>query len=392
MDYTVKEKFDLISKEINQKGKNAVNYLVFADSHVDEYLRKNENGELKIYEAEEIVEKRLGMLIAHLNEAVDFANNNDNIDFIAFGGDGLNAYNIRGKQAALDILNRSFSPLQRCEKPVILAFGNHDDNGFQTLNPDIPEIKNEWLISDKDWCEKVMDLYPFAEKRVHDKNYKYSKYFYLDLEHKKTRIIVLDTMDMRKPFDENGVITEKVNRLPRFWYTFEQLQWLCNQAFCAADGWDYIIISHMGIENDTSDNCKNGENLRKVFSAFQNREKFDFTYTDMNGSEIEVNADFTGIKEGKILLYNFGHQHAELVHYSDDIDLWQIATGCENAWGGFGGPGGGNKELHWVQMKDRTEGTERETCFDVFCANRKVCYKFNVGPGEDAVMNYQKGE
>ena len=34
---------------------------------------------------------------------------------------------------------------------------------------------------DKDWCEKVMDLYPFAEKRVHDKNYKFSKYFYFIL-------------------------------------------------------------------------------------------------------------------------------------------------------------------------------------------------------------------
>ena len=109
----------------------------------------------------------------------------------------------------------------------------------------------------------------------------------------------------------------------------------------------------------------------------------------MNDAEVTVNADFSGIKDGKILMYNFGHQHAELVHYSDDIDLWQVATGCENAWGGWGGPGGGNKELHWVQMKDRIEGTERETCFDVFSVNKNMCYKFNVGPGEDAEMPYK---
>lgn len=389
MTYTIKEKFDIISKKINENGNDSVNYLVFADCHVDEYLRKDENGELKVYEAEEIVEKRLGMLQSHLEEAVSFANNNGNIDFIAFGGDVLNAYNIRGKQAALDMLNRAFAPLRKSQKPVILAFGNHDDNGFQTLNPDIPEIKNEWLISDMDWSEKVMDLYPFAQKRVHDKNYEYSKYFYFDLENKKTRIVVLDTMDMRKPFDENGVVTEKVNRLPRFWYTFEQLDWLCNQVFTAEDGWNYIIISHMGIENDTSDNCKNGENLRKVFKAFQSREKYDFKYTDMNGNEISVNADFSAVKNSKIVMYNFGHQHAELVHYSEDIDLWQVATGCTNAWGGWGGPGGGNKELHWVQMKERTEGTERETCIDVFSVNENLCHKFNVGPGEDAIMLYK---
>ena len=196
---------------------------------------------------------------------------------------------------------------------------------------------------------------------------------------------------MRKPFDENGFITEMVNRLPRFWYTNEQLHWLCNQVFRAPDGWNYIIVSHMGIEYDTSDNCKNGENLRKIFKAFKERTTHSFNYTDMDGKEICVTADFSSIKNGKILMYNFGHQHAELVHYSDDIDLWQVATGCENAWGGWGGPAG-NKELHWVQMKDRTEGTENETCIDIFSVNENICYKFNVGPGEDAVMIYKKEE
>lgn len=66
-----------------------------------------------------------------------------------------------------------------------------------------------------------------------------------DLESKKTRIIVFDTMDMRKPFDANGTVTETVNRLPRFWYTNEQLDWLCRRALCVPDDWDYIIISHM---------------------------------------------------------------------------------------------------------------------------------------------------
>ena len=387
MAFTIKEKFEIINKKINEIGKNSVNYLFFADSHVDEYLRRDENGTLTVFEAEELVQKRLNNMISHLEEAVKFANENDNIDFIAFGGDGLNAYNVRGKQAAIDMLNESFSPLKKCKKPVILAFGNHDDNGFQILNPNYPELKKEWIISDKDWKDKVLDLYPFAKKRVHDEFYEHSKYFYLDIENKKTRVIVLDTMDMRKPFDESGTVTEMVNRLPRFWYTNEQLHWLCRDAFNAPDDWDFIIVSHMGIEYDTSDNCKNGENLRKIFAAYKNRETHTFTYTDLDGQEVKVDADFTQ-KTGKILLYNFGHQHSELVHYSEDIDLWQIATGCENAWGGCGGPAG-NKELPWVYMTDRQEGTEKETCIDVFSANCKVCYKFNIGPGEDAEMLYK---
>ena len=195
MSYTIKEKFDIINEKINNR-KDAVNYLFFADSHVDEYLRKDENGALTVFEDETIVRKRLNNMISHLEEAVEFANNNDNIDFIAFGGDGLNAYNIRGKQAVLDMLNESFSPLKKSKKPVVFAFGNHDDNGFQLLNPNYPELRKEWLISDKDWRDKVLNLYPFAEKRVHDDDYEFSKYYYLDIENKKTRVIVLDTMDM----------------------------------------------------------------------------------------------------------------------------------------------------------------------------------------------------
>lgn len=385
MPYTIKEKFDIISERLKESDESNVNYIFLADPHVDEYLRKNEAGELRIYEAQEIVELRLSRLVKHLEAAVSFAKEND-IDFIGVGGDILNAYSIRGKQSVLDMLNRSIAPLRNCGIPVIMAFGNHDDNGFQTLNPDIPELKNEWIISDKDWKEKVLDLYPGASNRVHDKNYPYSKYFYTDLERKKTRVIMLDTMDMRKPFDENGNVTGG-NRLQRFWYTFEQLDWLCNQALTAPDGWNYIFISHMGIDYDTSCNCKNGEPLRGIISAFNYRKSYSFDYTDMNGTDITVNADFSGVKGGKIVIFNFGHQHSELVHYSEDIDLWQVATGCENAWGGWGGPAG-LKELPWVLMKDRTEGTENETCIDVFSVNSRLCRKFNVGPGEDAEMKY----
>ena len=386
MAYTIKEKFEIISKEIDKVGKNAVNYIAVADPHVDEYLRKDENGELRVFESDEVVNLRINRFISHMAEAVDFANQNDNIDFVVVLGDVLNAYSVRGKQSVLDTFHYALSPFKNSKKPVLLAFGNHDDNGFQTLNPDYPSLVKEWILSDFDW-KNIVTAYPFGDKIVFDKNYEYSKYFYLDLKDKKTRLVMLDTMDMRKPFDQNGVVTEIVNRLPRFWYTNEQLDWLCNQVFTAPDGWDYIMLSHMGIENDTSDNCKNGENLRRVFKAFQNRESVAFDYTDMDGNAVNVTADFSGIKEGKITMYNFGHQHAELVHYSEDIDLWQVATGTENAWGGWGGAAG-NKDLPWVQMKDRTEGTENETCIDVFSVNREIGYKFNIGPGEDKIMKH----
>lgn len=388
MSYTIREKFDLIDGKINELGKDSVNYIFLADTHIDEYLLKDENGELTLYEPDERVEHRLSMLVNHLNAVVELANNNDNIDFIAVGGDLINSYSIKGKQSVIDTLNRSLLPFRKSEKPIIMAFGNHDDNGFQTLNPNVTEVKKEWLISDKDWIEKILDIYPFAENRVHDSNYKYSKYYYFDLPVKKTRIIVLDTMDMRRPFDEDGVVTGDM-RLKRFWYTNEELDWLANKALTAGEGWNYVFISHMGIENDTSCNCKNGERLRGIIKAFQSRSVYEFGYTDINGCEISVKADYRNLANGKILFYNFGHQHAELIHYSKDIDLWQVSTGCENAWGGAGS-GADDKSLPWKIMYERTEGTENETCIDIFSVNNSICRKFNIGPGDDAVMTYKK--
>ncbi len=101
---------------------------------------------------------------------------------------------------------------------------------------------------------------------VHDKSYEFSKYFYYNLNRKKTRVIVLDTMDMRKPFDENGTVTENVNRLPRFWYTNEQLDWLCGQALCAPEDWDYIIMYRSGgLSRNTKHSCSFG--LCKGYAA-----------------------------------------------------------------------------------------------------------------------------
>ena len=94
MNYTVRERFDEINGQINRVGSDAVNYVFCADNHADEYLRKNSNGELKVFEDAAAVENRIEKTISHLKAAVNFAENNDNIDFLAIGGDIINSYSI----------------------------------------------------------------------------------------------------------------------------------------------------------------------------------------------------------------------------------------------------------------------------------------------------------
>ena len=35
MSYTIKEKFEIIDKQINETGKNSLNYVFVADPHID---------------------------------------------------------------------------------------------------------------------------------------------------------------------------------------------------------------------------------------------------------------------------------------------------------------------------------------------------------------------
>ena len=285
-------------------------------------------------------------------------------------------------------LHRSVAPLKNSLKPVLIAFGNHDDNAFQFLNPNIPAAEREWIISDKDWKEKVTDLFPGADGEVHDDRYEYSKYYYYDLKKKRTRIIILDTMDCRRPFDENGVVNGEM-RLKRICYTDQQLDWLVNRAMTAPADYNYIFISHMGIDSAVNSNrMLGGETLREIIRAFQSRSSYSFSYTDINGEEITVNADFPESISGKILFYSFGHQHSEAILYSEDINLWQVATGCENMRGGEG-EGGSDASVKWKILNNRREGDETETCIDIISAGTEVCHKFNIGPGDDAEMPYK---
>ena len=381
------QKFSKVNEKIDALPDDTVNYIFVTDTHADEYLLRDKNNQLTVFEPEETVNNRIKQLAAHLEIAVNTANSNDHIDFIALGGDLINAYCTKGKDFVLGMLHKSLSPLKDCKKPVLIAFGNHDDNAFQTLNPDITATDKGWIISDKDWKDKVLDFFPSSKGRVHDINYEWSKYFYLDLPRKKTRIIVLDTMDCRRPFDENGTVTGEP-QLKRICYTYEQLDWLVNQAFTTDAAWNYILISHMGIDSATNSNKMiNGEILREIIKAYQNRTSYAFSYTALNGENITVSADYSENHAGRILFYSFGHQHSELITYNGDINLWQVSTGCENIRGGAGGPGS-DCSLPWKILSGRQYGTESETCMDIISVSERICYKFNIGPGDDAEMPY----
>lgn len=356
---------------------SAVNYLFLTDLHYGNDPTAKTN-----------------MLITEQVEAaVQIANTVDSVDFIVIGGDTTTGM-YETKADAIKYTTMALEPLKECKKPVFVLMGNHDDNSYHRFTYDV--YYPDRVISDKDWNDNIIQVF-CPEDIVQDKEYENSKYYYYDLSGKKTRIICLDALDYRAKYDKNGVIAElpikdasATAHVSKYWsgcswwgYSEDQMQWLAEEALTAPDDWDYIFLSHMGIDKDTNSygySTLQGKTLRSIIEAYQNK-------TACSGDGFS--ADFTG-RTGKILSYQFGHIHTELTNYSKDIDLWQICTATANPSQSSSKPLSEtsitNKELDW-NILVRT-GEDNEKCFDIMSVDESKILKYAFGAGSDEEMTY----
>ena len=289
------------------------------------------------------------------------ANESDDIDFICLGGDLSNG----GKTTAagsITSLQGFLGPLKSCTKPTLILTGNHDDNAYST-DPSAFEYENGSKYSEEDalaafklkivdadkWSDGIIDQFVNRvlpngaevkvvqnEDTVEDNNDAdddfNSKYYYYDLEAKKTRVICLNASDFPYAYDENGnfepVLKNSNETLLRskyycgynFWgYGDEQVKWLAEEALTADDDWNYIFLSHMGIENNVkgTQSYVNGKEVRKIINAYQNKTTYE--NADKNIAQVDFSAT-----EGKILSYQFGHEHYDAAVYNVSSDLWQF--------------------------------------------------------------------
>ena len=331
---------------------------------------------------------------AQLEIATEMANSIDSIDFIVIGGDTTTGM-FETKEEAIETTQLALEPLKACKKPVFIMMGNHDDNSYHRFTYDV--YYPDRIISDKDWKDNVVDVF-CPDDIVHDSQYKDSKYYYYDLADKKTRIICLDAVDYRAKYNSKGVISElpikdpaKTEHVAKYWsgcswwgYSDEQINWLVNEAMTADKDWDYVFMSHMGIDANT--NCynyvtQNGPALRDVIKAYQNRQSYGV------GGKVK---DYSGVS-GKILAYQFGHIHTELTHFDHDVGLWQISTATANAannsTNSLQDSSISNKKLDW-NILVRSGDPINEYCFDIMSVDKTSVLKFGYGASSDEKMSY----
>ncbi|MBQ9769548.1 MAG: metallophosphoesterase, partial [Clostridia bacterium] len=92
--------------------------------------------------------------IRQLENLVSYVNENDDIDFVAIGGDTIQG--TQPKATSIGYLKRAFNPFLKCNKPVVIVPGNHDDNSYAY---DAKTFDGSKLITDKNWNDTVINTY-----------------------------------------------------------------------------------------------------------------------------------------------------------------------------------------------------------------------------------------
>lgn len=360
------ERMNTIKGTLDNQPDNAVNYMFITDMHYP-------YGPYYLLEA---LQNQIKLMVKTANE-------DDSIDFICIGGDSINGN--QSKSENLKLLNAIFTPLLDCNKPVFIIQGNHDDSGWQST------FDMSQMFSHKDWRENIINKYVNRTLQdgtvvevVNNSADDNSEYYYYDLDNKKTRLIILDSIDYDMEYDENGTVTgleildpskpessiERYKTGYTYWgYSKEQLKWLADEALGnLPEGYDVVFLTHMGIDSTTSGADYLGAELRGIIGAYQNK-------TEYINEDFDINVNYTAEK-GRIRSLQFGHTHYERKYYDDDIDLVQINTGLSNAY--------------TITNGTRVFQSETEAQFDVMSVTNDFVYKLTVGEAGSSLKIYYK--
>ncbi len=379
----------LVNRKLDKVGKSSVNYIFITDTHYKGWSSSDTQ--------DKILEKQIKLV-------KQIADSNDNIDFVVVGGD-ITTGQYETKENMMLRVHQLLDALQGCKKPVFVLNGNHDDKSYSAFS--VSEILTDW-----DWDKGIIERYS-PEGVVQDTKRPESKYFYYDLDGKKTRIVVLDSSDFNGKYNaETGVMTELALRNDTYgetdyrryyngWtymgYSAPQIRWLAEEALGTKPAdYEVVFLSHMGIDyatNSSGATVYSSEELREVIEAYQNKSTYTATLKDIWQNDVSVNADFSS-KNGKIVSYQFGHTHVEASIYSADIDLWQINTNSSNVeqsdtqtYEALAKTSLNNKKIPW-RVYVREKGAQSEASFNVMSVSSEQIYRFSIGAGINQKLIY----
>jgi hypothetical protein len=330
-------------KILDKHEQGAVNYIFITDLHYDDSASTSKASiQRQLYSVNEIA-------------------NNTPVDFVVIGGD-LYSGNYFGadKQLAKDLLLEELEILKNCKKPVFVIKGNHDDNSYFKIYSPATLATDVNILSHSEFDAYTNGV---LSNSTSNKN----NYFYYDLDHKKTRLIFLNSSDY--PIEKNGDGSYKYLGYNYVGYSLEQLKWLINTAL-TKDDYKYIFYSHAGLEFFT---VYNRDILINMLTCLATKTVFS---NPSVGTKDFANA-------GDIQLFNFGHLHADIKVKHSTILTPYVGTGSAIVDNNLAQE---VRDVGYEMATGRQYGNISECLFDIVMNKRNAVETIRFGAGNDALI------
>ncbi|WP_409341530.1 metallophosphoesterase family protein [Paenibacillus sp. MBLB4367] len=298
--------------------------------------------------------------------------------FIVCGGDmSINGPKDESLQAQKEILQALTLP----GYPLFPVKGNHDDNSIR----DFYHHKNgtdNVIFPD----EMYGELFKGLEGTVRfDADNAAGLYYYYDVPERRTRVIVLDAIDIPYRRSEEGGLV--YNGQWKYAFSNRQLNWMAHHALDFTDKsdrteWKIILFSHVALLQDdvygTDNSIENDRVMWELLRAYQ--QGCAYTSEPVEGDFAQsVTADFTEQGPGTLVASLFGHVHFDQAVAKDGILMISSLNACTHR--------------DFDNAPARTEGTITETAFDLVTVDygQGKLYFTRVGAGEDRVVDMLQG-
>ena len=309
---------------------------------------------------EEFTADKLGYLM----ESITRIANGGNIDAVLMLGDLIEGGYDANRQTSDNQINDVFAGFSDVKKPVLSAYGNHDQNMYNFSNASSNKKNTTYYITLPEWKNKA--VFPFGFD---------NDYYYLDVPKKNIRLIIANTFEYGEQIDGSGNVTWPYGSGNRVSKT--QLDALAEMM----DGTDFdIVVATHGLNTD----------LLSLVSTFNTRG----TYTKANSETISF-----ANKTNSIRMYHTGHYHNAAMEYCSTYNVNVISTSCASMAAAQQAIDGAPNIPYITTWEDtvaadymhrvipRTKGTVNETCFDIVSIGSNNVTKIGFGASADDTIS-----
>ena len=340
----IEEKIHKIHENQIRAGKNSISFGLISDIHWNKILP--------------------GCSAAILEKVCDSCS----VPYIFNGGDTVSGAGLCGPERLFSELQGYSREFKNLESRMLMAEGNHDATYSEFEAPRY-YAQNITKAEIYEYIFRYETKYP--DRVMSDDG----SYFYVDSEHYKTRLIVLNPYDV--PSDEiNDDKSAKYNKMHLAGYRQTQLEWFANKALnVPSPEWTVVLCTHTNPAS--GEFSRNEDVILKIINAYRSGTAFKAktTFEDFPEYNIDFKGDFTG-HGGEFAVWVSGHTHFDNVTVLDGTLCISIISDWNHQ----------HKDLPFI----RTAGTIMDHAFDIYTIDFKKhkLYVTRIGAGEDREFCY----